>query len=263
MENIPCVSVFDPKGEPSLVSARWERWGKSFNIYLVALGDVAGARKKALLLHCGGSELQEIFETFEFAGDDVTPDNCSYAQALEALNKHFGAQRNDTFERNVFRQMAQKEGEATAQFITRLRQQAKHCNFGPTLGENIRDQVIDKCADKRLKAKLLERMNLTLPVLMQISQAHEAASGFVRQMTPSTSTDAADSQLVGAVGGRSSSKYVKERQTRASRHKVEKKKGACFRCGQNTHHAKDPTCPAMGKTCRLAVPKTEPFRCCV
>ena len=82
-ESIPCVKKFDPSGEPS-VSVQNGTGGKRVSrlIYLAALGIVQEARKKALLLHCGGQELQEIFETFEeqfVAVDDVRPTvaNCT------------------------------------------------------------------------------------------------------------------------------------------------------------------------------------------
>ena len=102
-----------------MVGAKWDRWKKSFQIYLAALGNVQEARKKALLLHCGGQELQEIFKTFEeqfVAVDDVRPTvaNCTYRQAGEALGNHFAARRNDSFEHNVFQQMGQADGESTA-----------------------------------------------------------------------------------------------------------------------------------------------------
>ena len=142
-EGIKSVDPFDPTGEPSVIAAKWERWKKSFNFYTAALANVNDARKKALLLHCGGQDLQDIFELFKF-DDDVTQENCTFVQAMAKFDSHFAIHRNDTFERNVFRQMTQRDGESTAQYVTRLRQQAKFCNFGDAIGENIRDQVIDK-----------------------------------------------------------------------------------------------------------------------
>ena len=62
--NIPChVEKFDPSREPSVVDAKRDRQKKSFKIYnyLTALGNVHEVCEKALLLHCGGQELQDGF----------------------------------------------------------------------------------------------------------------------------------------------------------------------------------------------------------
>ena len=180
-DGIKAVEAFDPTGEPSMISAKWERWKKSFGFYTAALEKVDDARKKALLLHCGGQELQDIFELFEFAGD-VTQETCTFAQAMAKFDTHFAIHRNDTFERNVFRQLTKADGESTAQFVTRLRQQAKFCNFGNATNEMIRDQVIDKLTDRKLKAELFKRADLTLETLLKAAQAHEQANGFVNKM---------------------------------------------------------------------------------
>lgn len=182
-EGLKAVESFNASGEPSVVAAKWERWRKSFKFYIAALGNVADARQKALLLHCGGQDIQDIFELFTWA-DDVTSDTATFAQTLAKFDAHFAIHRNDTFERNLFRQMIQQDGESTAQFVTRLRQQARHCSFHD-VNEMIRDQVIEKCTDKRLKTELFKRQNLTLDVLLKVAQAHELATGFVNKLNDS------------------------------------------------------------------------------
>ena len=50
-----------------------------------------------------------------------------------------------------------------------------NCNFGDQEDDSIRDQVIDKCVDRRLKGKYQEKGTLTVAQLQEIAQAHEAA----------------------------------------------------------------------------------------
>ena len=44
-----------------------------------------------------------------------------------------------------------------------------NCNFGDQEDDNIRDQVIDKCVDGRLKGKCLEKRILTAVQLQEIA----------------------------------------------------------------------------------------------
>ena len=61
---------------------------------------------RALLLHCAGRDVQDIF--------DVLPDTGSakdYQKAEDALTRHFVTQINTPYERHLFREMVQGEDE--------------------------------------------------------------------------------------------------------------------------------------------------------
>jgi len=130
-----------------------------------------------LLLHLAGSDVQGIFETLPDRGNN-------YAEVMAALDAYFSPMVNETFERHIFRQLAQREEETVDQFVTRLRQQAANCAFGDKEDEMIRDQVIDKLStqSRRLKEKLLERTDLTLSILQEVARAHEATESQVKKM---------------------------------------------------------------------------------
>ena len=53
--------------------------------------------------------------------------------------------------------MTQLPTESVDQFIMRLREKVDCCEFGETAGENIRDQVIEKCLSSGLRRKPSER----------------------------------------------------------------------------------------------------------
>ena len=99
---------------------------------------------------------------------------------FHALDGYFRPKLNHTYERHLSRQLQQKEGETTDQFITRLRRQAVNCNFGDQEDGNIRDQVIDECVDRRLKEKYLEKGTLTVVQLQEIARVHEEAQWQVK-----------------------------------------------------------------------------------
>lgn len=84
---LPTVTPFDVSSDSANVGVRWEKWLNSFkyfNIYyLVAPGICDDARKRALLLHLAGAEVQDIFFTLDDAN------NGGYDGAVNKLNAHF------------------------------------------------------------------------------------------------------------------------------------------------------------------------------
>ena len=94
-------------------------------------------RKKTLqLLHYVGMEVQDIFQDITDP-DPVNDNQDPYAMCIEKLDHHFRAEENIPFERHVFRQMAPNEEEPVDKYLVRLRQQARHCNFGAAFRRTI------------------------------------------------------------------------------------------------------------------------------
>ena len=75
----------------------------------------------------------------------------------------------------MFRQFAPTDGEPVDKFVVRLCRQARQCNFGESLNDNLRDQIIEKLPDMELKRKLLETRNITLSQVLEKVRASEAA----------------------------------------------------------------------------------------
>ena len=100
---------------------------RSFKFFVTAKVVDSAKQKCALLLHCAGSVVQDIFETLTDTGNDE-----DYNTALDALDGYFKPSVNTPYERHLLRQMTQNQGETIDQFSTKLKQQAKHCNFGDT-----------------------------------------------------------------------------------------------------------------------------------
>lgn len=112
---------------------------EGYRLYVVAAGITDKTQQRALLLHCGGPDVQEIFQTLENTGNADDPDT-----ALRVLTTYFQPKKNIPFERHVFPQAKQGEDESTDSFVTRLKRLAKTCEFGVFHDDIIRDQVIEK-----------------------------------------------------------------------------------------------------------------------
>lgn len=63
------ITSFDPKGERTSVAPRWRRWKRAFELFVVGKGVTDNTKKRALLLHCAGMEVQYIFGTFSNIGE--------------------------------------------------------------------------------------------------------------------------------------------------------------------------------------------------
>ena len=93
---------------------------------MIGFDITSGKRQRALLLHYGGEELEDIFDTLDNTGsaDEIKP-------AIDALTEYF-TPKNTVYEAIVFRDAVQEEHETVDQFCTRLRKLAKKCDFADT-----------------------------------------------------------------------------------------------------------------------------------
>lgn len=159
---------FDCIGDIASLGNRWKRWLRAFHLYVAGRGVTDNAQKQALLLHCAGMDVQDVFYTLpEGEGENV------FDKCLSSLNTHFSPQVNVPYERHSFRNMCQTNNESIDQYITRLRQKAESCSFD-NVDEQIRDQVIEKCNSHALRRKRLEKgRNLTLQKLCEIARSME------------------------------------------------------------------------------------------
>ena len=123
-------------------------------MHLTAKGVTNDNQRVALLLHTGGAELQELYFTLVDEQEEKPFEAC-----VRVLDEHFAPNANLPFERHQFRQMSQLNSEKVDQFVSRLRQKASTCEFA-NVDEGIRDQLIEKCFDPKLRRNWNERMRL-------------------------------------------------------------------------------------------------------
>ena len=149
------------------------------------------------------------------------------------MDSYFRVEENIPYERHVFRQLSLQEGETADQFMVRLRKQAWHCNFGTSLNDNLRDQLIEKLTDFELKRKLLEQRNIILEEALDKARAWEASGRQATNMTVNPAVMEGDSVNTVKMGQR----------------KGDDKPKKCYHCGREGHLAIDRSCPAKGKKC--------------
>ncbi|KAK2564023.1 hypothetical protein P5673_012236 [Acropora cervicornis] len=224
IDDLSSIKSFDPHGDPSNVGRPWRRWLKSFCLYADSKGLIIQAdsadnkeQRRALFLHSAGEDVQEIFETLADTGAAA-----DYVKAEKALNDYFIPKVNSTYQNHVFRSMEQQDGETVAQFVTRLKQVVKYCDYGDHSDNQIRDQVVQRCKSYALRRKLLEKgENLTLARLLTTAATYEAVQ----------------SQLASMEGGQHTVNLIRD-----SRREAQQRKGK--------EPGKEPKRRVTGKTCK-------------
>ena len=154
MDEAPRLPPFNLKGSAAEVSQRWKSWLRAFQYYADGKGITGAHKLKSLMLHYLGQEVQELFEDLEDpARDDPPSGDNEIKQAVRILSNHFLAATNPVYERHVFRQLEMRGEETADQFVSRLRQQARLCEFGSTTSANeqVRDQFVSGVHDPDLK----------------------------------------------------------------------------------------------------------------
>ena len=251
----PCLPKFDCFGPSATMGPRWTRWLTAFQLFadgkgLIIAEDTAPKvkqRRRALLLHHAGLDVQDIFSTLPDTGGPA-----DYEAAVKALNTYFVPKVNHAYARHQFRQMMPNKGETTRQFATRLRHAIKDCGYGAESDDQIRDELLAKCPSDYLRRRLLEEgLGLTLSRTLELA---EQCEGIESQM-------AGLSVTAGGATAATTTKETVNRVSEGARPKKWKKSGQrgrqgksktgreCYRCGRLGHFGRDPDCPARGKTC--------------
>lgn len=222
-------SQFDPHLDPGTNGARWRSWIRNFNYYVDGQTGLTSKQKLARLLHQAGPSVQDIYETF-----DVNPEEKGdlYAVAVEKLTQYFVPKTNTVYERQVFRNIDMSAEETVQQYVIRLRNAGRYCEF-TNLDEVIRDQLVQKCLHKSLVRKWIRKgSELTLEEAINMARIFELELNMEKDsVKKEKEIEKKEEETVG----------------RIYRHKEEQK---CYRCGYSGHHAKDvKKCPAYNQTC--------------
>ena len=242
---MPNLPSFDPHSDPTSLSTRWKKWVRRFEDAMIGFDITSGKRQRALLLHYGGEELEDIFDTLDNTGsaDEIQP-------AIDALTEYFTPKKNTVYEAIVFRDAVQEEHETVDQFCTRLRKLAKKCDFADTEKE-IQIQIVAKCRSNYLRKRALEKER-TLSNLLELARTIELAESRANRISPGISMGVSSHDTVNKLTGARS----KQRHTQnVNSHSMQ-----CFKCGFDYPH--ENKCPAEGKECKACGQRNHFARCC-
>jgi len=216
----------------------WRRFRQQFNIYITASGSEKkdDAVKIAILLNFAGEDAIEVFYTFQFAEGDEKKLN----KVLEQFEQYCNPRTNVVFERHQFWQITQKDSETMDQFVTRLKNKVKTCEYSSPVDDMVRDKFVFSIRDLQVKERLLREERLTLEKAISMERASEASKEQIKSMGPKEQNiESPTVNEIRAGGGKQESNPP--RRPGSGSHK-----GKCTFCGSS--HSRG-SCLALGKRC--------------
>ena len=249
MANVQPPSCFWPSTISQPFAASWFQWKTSFVDYIGLLDEFSTTlplsenSKLKLLRHNLGDEGQKLFDALDLR---TSP---SLADAFTALDRSWGTHSNVFTCRFKFSQLRQEPGETLENFITRLMQGIRFCDYSTIPQKKfertlLTQQLIVGISDNSIRECLLseDSSKLTWERCCDIARAKVDA----RQQNKLFSVESPTVHL--------SKLQVDTSQTsRTSR---------CFRCGSISHRANYPQCPARNCECRKCGKRAHFAKCC-
>ena len=219
----------------------WRRFKQQFDIYITASGsEKKGDEVKiAILLNFAGEDDIEVFNTFQFAEGDKN----KLDKVLEKFEQYCNPRKNVVFERHQFWQTTQKDSETVDQFVTRLKNKVKSCEYPPPVDDMLRDKFVFSIRDLQVKERLLREEKLTLEKAISMARSSEASKEQIKVMGPKEQNiENPTVNEIRAGGG----DRQKKNPSRRPRPGSGSQKGKCTFCGSSHSWG---CCPAFGKIC--------------
>ena len=212
------------------LTADWKLFEQRWKMYatITQLSEHDDAYQVALFLHTVGEEALKVYNGFTFTTEEASR---TVAEILAKFTDFAVGTVNETYERFVFNNRVQEEGELFDSFLTSLRSLAKTCGYCSTCDQSIlKDRIVIGIRDKNTQRLLLRERELTLKKAIDLCHAAEDALKQGQAMKP-----ASDAINKVKLSSKSYSSDVSQNKS-------------CLFCSK-THVFKKELCPAFGKTC--------------
>ena len=231
-----------PGVERYVMGADFERWLTSVDLYMDALDVKRQTRKKAILLHLIGPDLQQVYNTLPETATEGTSEQGEYDVCKAKLRAYLTPARNTIAERLAFKTVKMESNEKFEEYLARLPVAANRCGFtGEAVDQEIRNQCLAGTQGK-LQERLLQRAaekgdSLTLQDVLAAAAAMERTQALIKQMS-------------GAQAEAAEVHPLKER-----------RQVTCFKCGRSGHIKSE--CRSEGGHKSSGRPRWEPacFKC--
>ena len=229
--------AFNPREED------WTEYAERLSFYFAANGITNDAKKRTILLSCVRPT------TFRLMQSLVLPaslDSLSYDDLVSKVKNHKEPAPSVIVRRFQFNTRNQKPSKSISEYIAVLCKAAKHCNYGESLSEMLRERLVCDITNSAVQKRLLAEKELTLEKAVSLAQSVEIAEKGSKDLQtsatpkPMTNSDADLFKFNPAVPKRSEDKTAKCYRC-GGKHLAPQcrfKSEQCHNCGKRGHIAK-------------------------
>ena len=157
----------------------WDIYAEQLEYHCIANNIVDEQRKRAVLLAAMGTA------TFKIVKSLVSPEpltSKTFEELVQMLRQHFVPQTSVIFKRHLFQRRVQQKDESVTSYLTELKRLSEDCEFGTTLNERLRDQLVSGLTIEGIQRQLLSETTLTFDETVKKALAGEAATAQVREL---------------------------------------------------------------------------------
>lgn len=206
----------------------WNDWYQGLE-HIFEASNTPQAKKFSTLLSYGGKELRSIYSSIS---NGKIPRNEDFETAIEKLEGFFKPKQHGTYLRLKFWDTEKESNESIDDFVTKLYEKKRHCDFGSTK-EEIDDFVMTdkfiRAMPQHIKQELIRDRKLTFESAVRQAKEIESSRNQAREL----SVPNRDKPFMGSVN-----------------RLWEQKPIICFRCNSPSHKSSSPSCPARNAICR-------------
>lgn len=151
----------------------WRKFKRNFGIFATAIGmdNKTELVKVSTFLNAVGADAVEVFDSFTM----TEVQRATYTDVLEAFENFCKPRKNTVYERYMFYQRNQHEGESFDLFLIDIKRLSRTCEFGAAENEMLRDRIVLGVTDKKLQTRLLETANLSYETAIEKCRTSEAS----------------------------------------------------------------------------------------
>ena len=152
------------------VDNNWRLWQKQFKYYAIATGlDTKEENiKVATFMTCIGPEATKLADTLEIS------EEATLKEVTQKFTETFTPKTNYTYERFLFNNLKQEQGERFDEFLTKIKLQLIKCNFDNIKPDDIlKDKIIIGIIKNDLRQKFLSNDTQSIDEVIRICKTNE------------------------------------------------------------------------------------------
>ena len=232
-----CIRPFNPHEDN--VQQKWLRWVDRFQLFLEVKKITDAKEQISNFLYYGGDYVYDSYQPLKDAGADTT-----LKSVVDKVTTVFVPVVSKNISIFRFRACKQFDGEPFSEYMDRLRDLVKLCNFS-SVEEELKAQIIQGCSSDELRRRAMEDESLDLAKIINLGKTIESVDSHMKEMS-----------------GVSQAIFREEavNQLNSKSEKASGREKKCFCCGGAYPH--DSECPAKDKVCNKCKKIGHYGKCC-